>query len=880
MEKAQKSILSMISEVGAAITSSLVLEEVLSTIAQTIAEALDVWECDLYEWVPERDELICAAMWALKVNAEDEDWVGSVYSLRDYPSYLPIIAGEVAVDERTDDGSLDRESVELMRKWGEKATLTVPLTYEGQPIGCLTVIEKRTLRKFTSEEKELLTQLALPAAVAIHNAKMYRAQEDRSRELASLLDSLRAITSTVIVEDVLDLVARKAAEALDVPATALFEYVREIDAVVMRSTFDASRDIAPDDSIGTPYSLDDYPADRRILAEGEPVQQLISDETLDSATRESMLESDEKSCLTVPLRLGSEPVGLLEIIETRYERRFSEAELELARGLGEQAAVAIHNARLYRRQEEQNRGLVALFDASQKIADARDLEDLLHGVAVEAENLVKTGGVGATVSLEDGERQLIYAGPGADARPEDQRSGSRAKLLRTVAKSRRPAQAELGDGRWMLVVPLTLGKKVGGHIEVIAQIRRAFDEMEVEILQILASQAAIAVEKLRATARNEEQREQLAKLNARLNAFVETSEELRGLADEETILVVLGRVMADALEFRQGVAYVYEPEERAFRIASTFGGSDEVEEKLHDSVIPERIFAEVLASATIVSGSFFIDHRHHEWTAEQRKYFPGWIDGEWEEGMFHSDDTLLVPMIGERDQLIGYIEAYDPIDRQLPSENVVRLLEVFAGKAAAAIELQRAYQQLSEQARTDGLTGLYNHRCLDERLEEEIARARRYRSPLSVLMLDIDHFKPFNDTYGHPQGDKLLRAMADVLRESTRLKTDIIARYGGEEFVIVLPNTPATGAEALADRVRDSVGGERSADFVAERIRATMEERAFEGFPNRRDARVTVSLGVASYPDHGKTADELVANADKALYLAKRLGRNCVQVFH
>jgi GGDEF domain-containing protein len=430
------------------------------------------------------------------------------------------------------------------------------------------------------------------------------------------------------------------------------------------------------------------------------------------------------------------------------------------------------------------------------------------------------------------------------------------------------------------VAPLVVDKKVGGHIEVVAQIRRAFDTMEVEILQILASQAAVAVEKLRATARDVEQRVQLAKLNARLNAFVETSEGLRGLADEDTLLVVLGRVMADALEFREWGAYLYELDQQAFCVASTFGMHDEVEEQIRDSVIPESIFEQLIADATIISGSYFVDHRRHEWTDEEHEYFPGRVVGEWEDGLFHSDDTLMVPMIGERDQLLGYIEAYDPIDRQLPSEIIVRLLEVFAGRAAAAIELQRAHQQLSEQARTDGLTGLYNHRCFDERLEEEIARARRYGSPLSVLMLDIDHFKPLNDTYGHPQGDKLLKAMADILCENTRVKSDFVAHYGGEEFVVILPNTPATGATALAERGRGSSDGERSAKVVAERVRTAMEGQAFEGFPNRRDARVTVSLGVAGYPEHGATADELVANADKALYLAKRLGRNCVQVFH
>ena len=125
-------------------------------------------------------------------------------------------------------------------------------------------------------------------------------------------------------------------------------------------------------------------------------------------------------------------------------------------------------------------------------------------------------------------------------------------------------------------------------------------------------------------------------------------------------------------------------------------------------------------------------------------------------------------MVSEKGQLLGYLEAYDPVDRQLPSEELVRHLEVFAGKAASTLELLRLYGQLEEQATTDGLTGLYNHRHLLQRVEEEVAKARRYGTPVSLLMIDIDDFKPFNDTYGHPQGDKLLQEMADILRAGVR----------------------------------------------------------------------------------------------------------------
>jgi diguanylate cyclase (GGDEF)-like protein len=154
--------------------------------------------------------------------------------------------------------------------------------------------------------------------------------------------------------------------------------------------------------------------------------------------------------------------------------------------------------------------------------------------------------------------------------------------------------------------------------------------------------------------------------------------------------------------------------------------------------------------------------------------------------------------------------------------------------------------------RTDQLTGLYNRRHLDAALDAELERARRDRTPLGVLMLDVDHFKAFNDRFGHPEGDALLKAIAALLREQLR-PTDTVARYGGEEFTVLLPRTPR------AEAVR-----------IAERLRRRLAELAF----GPKGATTTGSFGLAVWPEDGATGAELMAAADAALYEAKRLGRN------
>lgn len=174
-------------------------------------------------------------------------------------------------------------------------------------------------------------------------------------------------------------------------------------------------------------------------------------------------------------------------------------------------------------------------------------------------------------------------------------------------------------------------------------------------------------------------------------------------------------------------------------------------------------------------------------------------------------------------------------------------------------EIERLRSALQEQAIRDSLTGMFNRRYLDEMLEREIARARREGISLSLVMLDVDHFKALNDTYGHRAGDEALRAIADALRQDIRSE-DVPCRYGGEEFLILLPHMPLAAAGERAEQWR----------LAIDQIRVRFGE--FE-------LRLSASFGVAAYPYHGKTADELIHLADVALYAAKRQGRNRVVVY-
>ncbi len=378
------------------------------------------------------------------------------------------------------------------------------------------------------------------------------------------------------------------------------------------------------------------------------------------------------------------------------------------------------------------------------------------------------------------------------------------------------------------------------------------------------------------------ERERITQRNRTLTALVDLSTQMRGLAGEDELFGLVGRVVTEALAFRKALVYLYDAGAEIFRVVRLTGPqrSSDVDEHYDGLEVPAAMMRNLLNDATRISASYFVNHHDHRWTNEELAVLPPDDLGERAAGEWHPLDCLFVPMMGEHSELIGYLEAYDPVNRRLPTEDVVHQIEVFADKTAADIELRRLNERLAEQARSDGLTGLYNHNYVLARLDEEVAKARRFGTPLSVLMLDIDDFKQFNDRYGHPRGDDLLRALAEILRSGSRDKVDLVARYGGEEFVLVLPSTPAAGAQSLAGRLRTAVGvAPRSGAAVAEQIRGAMAGRRFEGEGGNADVQVTVSIGVASYPEHGASGGELISNSDKALYEAKRLGKNRTCVY-
>ncbi len=223
---------------------------------------------------------------------------------------------------------------------------------------------------------------------------------------------------------------------------------------------------------------------------------------------------------------------------------------------------------------------------------------------------------------------------------------------------------------------------------------------------------------------------------------------------------------------------------------------------------------------------------------------------------------LGVPLKLSDGTVLGVLNAHKPVPNQF-SDDDLKLFEAVAEQVSISLQNAIAYQKTRELTNRDELTNLYNRRYFFERFDKEVERAKRYERLLSVMLIDIDHFKNFNDTFGHLKGDNLLVQLSRLLEKNMR-KADVIARYGGEEFLVMLPET---------DR--------GAAMVVAEKIRKVVEEYDFH--KDKADlgpGKITLTIGISSMPEDARDALDLLDRADKAMYYGKAQGRNrtCAEV--
>ena len=335
-------------------------------------------------------------------------------------------------------------------------------------------------------------------------------------------------------------------------------------------------------------------------------------------------------------------------------------------------------------------------------------------------------------------------------------------------------------------------------------------------------------------------REQLAKRGLLARAVGQFNESLKSI-DSEDFWAQLTNISAELLQAERSSLLVYDEKTDSFAAKAATGIKSDFIKKAKER-LGERVAKNVLieGAAAVVEDVTKINLQS--------------APADW---LYKSDSFISYPIaIGDRK--IGVLNLTDRAGGDIYSNFDLELLDAIVPQLAVAIdraELKNKAGEFEQLSLTDSLTGLLNRRYLEERLTEEIKRSNRHKFPLSFMMIDVDDFKSYNDNFGHTEGDKALQIVGNCLKENLR-GADVAARYGGEEFSILLPQTNSSEAVIIANRVRKRV--------------------ETEFFPNRQ---VTISIGIASNSLSLNSAKDLVSAADKALYEAKRRGKNKVQVY-
>lgn len=476
-----------------------------------------------------------------------------------------------------------------------------------------------------------------------------------------------------------------------------------------------------------------------------------------------------------------------------------------------------------------------LYDASQAILSTFDLDEVLRQILSIVRDYFRVSR--AAVLLVNPETNEYSLGSQIGGFQTDFSMATGNGVIGQAARRKRPLYvadvsrnphyvANFADTKSELAIPLMVRDQVVGVLDIQSDELDYFNTEALDLLTLFSTQASIAIENARLYSLEQRRSAQLEAINA-------IARQTTALLNLDELLSTVCGLVLDYFQVDEVAVLVSEDDQLVIR---SFKG------KLtpclpKGSPVPSGAG---LAARALESGKPVIENE----VVLVRNYVATFVETRAE---------VCVPLIFQGERL-GVLALESATPNRFNREDV-HALEAVADICSAALQNAHYVDKVKKLAYLDGLTGIYNRRHFELQINSELERASRYETHFSVIMIDIDHFKKLNDEFGHLLGDEVLRQVSSLFQQQLR-KVDVVCRYGGEEFAIIIPQT--TGSNAVN---------------TAEKLRRKIESYLFPGVPKR----VTISAGVAEYPIHGKTRDELVAAADAALYAAKQEGRNQVK---
>lgn len=652
-----------------------------------------------------------------------------------------------------------------------------------------------------------------------------------------LYKSLTAITQSILeqrgLDSVFDAITKNACSFFNASASSIMLFDEEKEYLTIAQSYNLSSEylkvvrVHKDQEIAGKVCQAKKP---RFIKDIIGLFTDISDEfTVRWATREGLI-----SLVCAPLLLKDEPIGCLNIYYRSMHEAFdNETALDFFTRM---AALAIEHSKIINQSEEKTKILTVIEEVGLVLTSSFDVDEIMTVFLPTAVLVTKVDGGG--IVLFDAKEESVTAAfeytKGMDI-PRRFRTTSRLGLSISgqVFQNRKPAIADaLGSEkrtnlntqpRALAAMPLVAREKMVGILYVDAISKTNLSRSELDYLQILCSQAAIALD------------------NTRL--YQRISHE----AKEMALLYEVSRSFISTLDFDRLLKNILE------RLKETFGYLNLaimlVDEEKHE--LYPRSYINYPDNIKTLRFRIGIDGITGHVAATRKMYYSPdvSIDQYYRTGVDDARSEVCFPlMIGER--LVGVLDV-ESYEVNGFTQDDIHMLSGLSAQIAIALENSRLYEEAKRLSLTDPLTFLPNRRNLDIFLDAEIRRALRYRRKFSVLMIDFDNFKNYNDSFGHLAGDKILKKFGQIMKETIR-DVDFLGRYGGDEFIAVLPETDRTFALEVAERMRKKIHAEET------------------------EPKITLSIGIASFPTDSKDKVQLLHIADQACYEAKQLGGNCV----
>jgi diguanylate cyclase (GGDEF)-like protein len=544
------------------------------------------------------------------------------------------------------------------------------------------------------------------------------------------------------------------------------------------------------------------------------------------------------------LRYGTEAAARLEEEKKRRSQAESELEEEMARRREREVSLS-------RDLQKKKEDLQMLHEMDRDLGASQGLDEALE-IVLSLVGRMRIPHQSCVIFLREGDNLVPrrYVTPYKDLLEISSLLALREGLVQKVLETRKPQLASetlpeesrifKGEGS-SLAVPLSVARDVFGVIYVGARAAGVLNQDHLETLATLATHAAPAIK----LAMHVDHKARALEEEQGLRTAVEARN--RQLAGLQNMIAQMGNTLqleeiAGAVV--EGVAEML-PEAQSVALLLTAPGEEELRPLAVRSPYETYMMNLVLRRDEGLLGKAIEERKAVVVYDTHHNSVPNLLENE--------RSAIVAPMIKEG-ELLGCIYSGAAQENAFTEEQR-GLIETVSYQAALAIKNARLYKEKEAQALTDGLTGLYTHRYFQQRLDEEVNGHIARKRPLSLVMVDTDHFKTFNDTLGHPEGDKLLKEIAALLKDNVRA-SDLVCRYGGDEFALILRDCSPDRAEEIAHRIRE----------------------AFQIRFATRAVRVTASIGLACLPTHALTKKQLAKAADDALYESKRGGRNRVTV--